>query len=351
MPKLSVIVPVYRAESFLNKCIDSILSQTLSDLELILVEDGSPDRSGEICDAWAAKDSRIQVIHQKNAGVSVARNRGLDAARGDYVGFIDSDDWVDRDMYRRMLENAGEGTLVMCDTLTVYEDGTTAPDTIRQLPESRILRHEDCTPELMAELAGSACRCIYPRKLICDRKIQFPQGLKFSEDLVFNIYAMGYAQKICYLKEPLYMRYVNLESCVNTVHPDYAQHGKRAAEETERAIAAAWDNDPAMQSAFLTRYAGVFFNTLNQLRQKHCTMPASQRMKMIREICCNEDFRTILKQRDCGGRERLLVLKKRYLTLYFYESWLDRKLQNVKELFEEQGMGGIFRKCVQKLKR
>ncbi len=92
--KISVIVPVYNVERYLHRCIDSILAQTLKEFELILIDDGTPDRSGAICDEYAARDNRISVIHQANAGVSAARNAGLEVAEGTWATFIDSDDWV-----------------------------------------------------------------------------------------------------------------------------------------------------------------------------------------------------------------------------------------------------------------
>ena len=98
MPKLSIIVPVYKVEQYINKCIDSILNQTFTDFELILVDDGSPDNCGKICDEYAQKDERVRVIHKENGGVSSARNLGIDEAKGEYVSFIDPDDWIDLDM-------------------------------------------------------------------------------------------------------------------------------------------------------------------------------------------------------------------------------------------------------------
>ena len=95
MPELSVIVPVYNAEKYLHKCVDSILSQTYRDFELLLVDDGSPDQCGRICDAYATQDPRVKVIHKPNGGVSEARNVGLDQAKGNYISFIDPDDWVE----------------------------------------------------------------------------------------------------------------------------------------------------------------------------------------------------------------------------------------------------------------
>lgn len=99
MPTISVIVPVYKAQNYLDRCVKSILNQTFKDIELILVEDGSPDQSGEICDKWEKEDSRVKVIHQKNAGAGAARNAGLSIAEGDYIGFVDSDDWIHPQMY------------------------------------------------------------------------------------------------------------------------------------------------------------------------------------------------------------------------------------------------------------
>ena len=105
MPKISIIVPVYNVEKYIRKCLDSILNQTFKDFELILVDDGSLDNSGKICDDYALKDNRIKVIHKKNGGLSSARNAGLDVAQGDYIGFVDSDDWIEPDMYEILYEN------------------------------------------------------------------------------------------------------------------------------------------------------------------------------------------------------------------------------------------------------
>jgi glycosyltransferase involved in cell wall biosynthesis len=104
VPKISVIIPVYKVEKYLRQCVDSVLAQTHSDLEVILVDDGSPDNCGAICDEYAEKDSRVKVIHKENGGQGSARNRGLDAATGEYIAFVDSDDWVDSDMYESLLK-------------------------------------------------------------------------------------------------------------------------------------------------------------------------------------------------------------------------------------------------------
>ena len=125
MPKISIIVPIYNVERYLMECIDSIRNQTLTDIEIILVDDGSPDNSGAICDDCALKDDRIKVIHKKNGGLSSARNAGLKVAIGEYIGFVDSDDWVDGEMYEFLYKNAVEkhAEIAACNIAKMGLDG------------------------------------------------------------------------------------------------------------------------------------------------------------------------------------------------------------------------------------
>ena len=122
---ISVIVPVYKAEKYLNQCIESIVSQTYQNLQIILVDDGSPDNCPAICDDWAKKDRRIVVIHKENGGQSSARNVGLDIARGEYVGFVDADDFIDHDMYEILLHSlvSTNVDIVCCGSRIVNEKG------------------------------------------------------------------------------------------------------------------------------------------------------------------------------------------------------------------------------------
>lgn len=118
---ISVIVPVYNTEQYLERCIDSIISQTYKNLEIILVDDGSTDRSGEICDAYGKKDTRVKVVHKKNGGAATARNRGLEIARGEYIGFVDSDDYIASDMYESLCKYLKEEIdIVTCGRFDVY---------------------------------------------------------------------------------------------------------------------------------------------------------------------------------------------------------------------------------------
>ena len=112
-PKISIIIPVYNVEDYLSMCIESVIAQTYKDWELILVDDGSPDNSGSICDEYASRDPRIRVIHKKNAGVSAARNTGIEAANGEWISFIDSDDWVDTDYLEKFELDKDDADLII----------------------------------------------------------------------------------------------------------------------------------------------------------------------------------------------------------------------------------------------
>ena len=110
--KLTVVIPVYRVEATLDRCVESVLIQDIDDMEVILVDDGSPDRCPKMCDEWAEKDSRISVIHKENGGLSEARNAALDIAKGDYVTFVDSDDWLDEGTYKAILNLMDDNDIV-----------------------------------------------------------------------------------------------------------------------------------------------------------------------------------------------------------------------------------------------
>lgn len=230
MNQISIIIPVYNTGPYLTRCIESILHQTYSNLEVIIVDDGSKTETAALCDELAGRDSRIRLFHKKNEGVSVARNFGLSHATGDYIGFVDSDDWVDPSMYQTLLDNAlaCDADIVYCDAQTVWDDGRTAPDTWPCYPSSLILGAEDIVPEALNLMAGSVCRGLF--KISVGGGIRFPIGLKFSEDRYYNLQWIAASNRIRYIKEPFYFRYMRSDSCVNSYHPDATQTIRKASE-------------------------------------------------------------------------------------------------------------------------
>ena len=180
-PLLSIIVPVYKVENYLPKCIDSILAQTFTDFELILVDDGSPDDCPALCDATAEKDARVRVIHQKNGGLSAARNAGLDAARGAWIGFVDSDDYIEPEMYE-VLYQAVQSTgadLALCDYAEVDEAGKPCPPMHVSLSEGELTGQKllKRASGLMVQLAWNK---LYRRAIFT--QLRYPEG-KLNEDL------------------------------------------------------------------------------------------------------------------------------------------------------------------------
>ena len=180
-PLLSIIVPVYKVENYLQKCIDSILAQTFTDFELILVDDGSPDDCPALCDAAAEKDARVRMIYQKNGGLSAARNAGLDAARGAWIGFVDSDDYIAPEMYE-VLYQAVQSTgadLALCDYAEVDEAGTPCPQMYVSLSGVELTGQEllKKASGLMVQLAWNK---LYRRAVFA--QLRYPEG-KLNEDL------------------------------------------------------------------------------------------------------------------------------------------------------------------------
>ena len=351
-PKISIIVPVYNGEKYLEKSVDCILSQTLSDLELILVDDGSQDQSGAICDRYAREDRRVRVIHQENQGVSVARNMGIAQACGTYIGFVDADDWIAGDMLEQMLGQAQktDSDVVMCDAWTVFEDGRQEPDTIVQLNTDCILDHKALKADLLPDFAGSACRCIYRTGLIRSRGICFPKGQNFSEDRVFNIYAMGYANRVCYLKKPLYMRFVNMESCVHRFHPDYFAHALLAAESTEKAVAEAWEDREDYQKAYLKHLIYASLAAIDNV--KHPDSPYSRKecICQIRQICDNPRLQEALRRYGTEIPRTKQIQKRQAMGLYYLNPGFYQKIDSIQEVFDNGGIMGVFRKCISKIK-
>ena len=195
MPLISVIVPVYKTEAYLDRCVQSIADQTYKNLEIILIDDGSPDNCPAICDAWAAKDSRVKVVHKQNGGLSDARNAGMAIATGVLMGFVDSDDWITPDMYQHLhdLMAADHSDIAACGAEMVWEDGTPP----RMLTKSGccVLNQEEAMRAIIEEfwLKQPVWYKLYKTALI--RDIPFPVG-KYHEDVFWSYQAVARAQKV-----------------------------------------------------------------------------------------------------------------------------------------------------------
>lgn len=201
---VSIVVPVYKVEAFLDECVSSILSQTYRDIEVILVDDGSPDGCGTICDGWAARDDRVRVVHQENAGLSAARNSGVDVARGNWVMFVDSDDYVGPDFCRRPLELALEhdADLVVFGFQRIDEDGSALPSCPTDiLGVQGVLDPDEALVALASrKLNDYAWNKLYRRELV--EQVRFFSKDRF-EDQTTSYRFMERAHRVFVTKEPL----------------------------------------------------------------------------------------------------------------------------------------------------
>ena len=218
MPFVSVIVPVYKVENYLRECVDSILNQSFRDIELILVDDGSPDNCPAICDEYAKKDERVKVIHKPNGGLSSARNAGLDVACGNYIGFVDSDDWIESDMYQKMMCAAmsADADICFCRVAAAKEDGTRLENKRLFGFGNNILSGKEVLDLLVkggSTYYESVWNKLYKRALFL--KMRFPEGKQYEDAfLVHHIYGM--CDRIVFTEELLYNYRLRSDSIMRT---------------------------------------------------------------------------------------------------------------------------------------
>ena len=207
-PKVSVIVPVYKAENYLHRCVDSLLAQTFQDYEILLVDDGSPDRSGEICDEYAKKDSRVRVFHKANGGVSSARQCGMDNARGEYTIHADPDDWVEPEMLEELYKKAKEDNadIVVCD---FYEEYIGKQYYRKQ--QTSVIAEEVISGFFSGKLHAACWNKLIKKKIYIDHDIQFPLDIGLWEDMATIPKLFYFANRIAY-KPFAYYHYVRYDN-------------------------------------------------------------------------------------------------------------------------------------------
>lgn len=234
-PLISVIIPVYNVEKYLNKCITSVVEQTYKNLEIIIVDDGSTDQSPEICDEWKKRDSRIQVVHSSNGGAGKARNTALDMATGDYVTFVDSDDYIAPQMYQVLLEQFYDGIgIVECNYSMVYDDYEQFKE------ETKIYKihtysameamYENINDHIFRQLIWNK---MYRKDVI--KGIYFPTGKKIDDEF-WTYQAIGNASKLIYIDQKLYAYRQQEQSVMHLLDAKKRLEALKAKEERHKYI-------------------------------------------------------------------------------------------------------------------
>lgn len=320
MDRLSIIVPVYKTEKYLTRCVESILGQTFSDIELILVDDGSPDRCGEMCDVFAENDSRVKVIHQSNSGVAVARNKGLAIASGDYVTVVDSDDYLDRDMYKNILEVAQiyDSDVIMCDCIKEYIDHTEIYTHDiregyynREQLEKEYFPHLLIMPNIEYPPTISNWVCVFKNN---KKTLRYVAGIRYSEDLLFGAEMMYQAESFYYMKGQAMYHYncTNMESATKTFKKDKWNDYKKLYQH----IKDRFIKDEIFDFTEQIEKVLLFFvyNAVADLMSTD-SMSKKDKIKNIKNILNEEIVRTMFKKIKI--RKLLVTNKQKIVTLCY----------------------------------
>ena len=212
---VSIIIPVYNAEKYLRKCIDSVLEQTYAELEVILVNDGSVDLSAQICDEYKQIDSRVTVIHKENQGVSMARNAGIDVSKGELIAFVDADDYLSSTMIEKLYNHLGDNDFSVCRFVREYEDKsvfyqednlellTAKPYDFNYIMVDKYNR--DCEDRIISDkVFGSVWRTLFRKDIIKNNAIRFLKGIKIAEDRLFLLEYCSHCKSAGFVDEYLY---------------------------------------------------------------------------------------------------------------------------------------------------
>ncbi len=321
MCEISIIVPVYNVEKYLEKCVDSILKQTFTDFELILVDDGSPDNSGAICDQYAEKDARVKVIHKENGGLSSARNAGIDVARGKYLGFIDSDDYIAEDMYALLYNNIvkEEADMSICGIYDVYKDKEP-----KILSKFRKVCTKTETMKLILDaniISVHAVNKLYKRELF--NSIRYPVGT-ITEDAAIILDIVNQCKKIIVESTQKYF-YFHRENSISS--KNFSKKDLQTItvwNKNERWIL---DNIPSLYTEVHTRVCWANFIVLDKIVNANAENKVSETGRIVRYLRSNYKF--IMKNSIITRNRKIaMMLLMVSLKLYKVPSLIQNKIIN-----------------------
>lgn len=325
--KISIIVPVYKSASYLDDCIESILKQTFTDFELLLIDDGSPDESPAICDAWAQRDERVTAIHKLNGGVSSARNIGIESAKGEYIVFIDSDDYVGENYLTDMLIAAEDkNALVLSDYRPFSDSGY--EERCYSEPYIACLNEGGTTSDQFRDLVFGFrifppyCK-LYRRDIIINDNIRFDTELKSAEDFDFNIRYLKNVEKIKYIRSIEYYYRVGYKAYVPSNHGVLGHSEIKSVHIMAHGIAALAERldlyNVLKDEICLWAANKHYFNRLPMLFRKSDKISTADRKKLYRQLVSD----CVYKELYSHGAKMLTRSVTRTIAIFCdcYEIW------------------------------
>lgn len=326
MPTISVVVPVYKVEKYIHRCIDSILAQTFADFELILVDDGSPDRCGDICEEYAAKDSRIRVIHKPNGGLSSARNAGMDIASGKYILFCDSDDYVAPNWCGQFLQRVSpsEDNYIFggINSVKVSETGETV------IPPAPLAQTDwelsDYLTLQSRAVLGFACNVLYYASVLRANHLRFSDAV-IVEDLPFNLAYLRHMERLTYTGEA---GYYYIQDCRETLsrkyYPEAFRKWLEKYQATQRFIDEVLPPEKQEENRRLiaSKYLYLFLQSLNNTFDKRNPKTLSQKLRYNTCVVQTPEFQHCLQYADASAEDPRvirLLKKKHYLAVFLLQ--------------------------------
>ena len=320
MPLLSIIVPIYNAASTLSATLDSLRKQTFEDVEFILVDDGSTDTSIDICQTYSSEDSRFKVLSQENAGVSVARNNGIAHAKGEFIGFVDSDDTIKPDMYVHLVEAITTNEVDMA--LGGYEKVLNGDvQSIVTLPYHGVFKNDDVTTvawsmafwggyrkgRRLPTLYGSTWPNLYRQDIIRNNKILFPSGVTIGEDLLFNLQYLKNSSSVVFVNQVLYHYNLGNISATRRVNPQLLNKYLEIVRH-ERLVLSDKD-DMELELNFQRQVLSYSINVIEEQGRLACSY--SETGKLISSVCQSKDVHEASRKllfKSATGKEFLQAL-------------------------------------------
>jgi glycosyltransferase EpsJ len=327
---ISIIMPVYNVEKYVGKAIESILAQSFTDYEFLIVDDGTPDGSGKICDEYAAKDERIKVIHKENGGAPSARNAAIDIARGKYLYFLDSDDWAEPDMLKDMYELAqkNDSQLVVCGFYidTYYEGGNLSEKiavddkvyTNAQEFRQEAYRYFD------RNLLYTPWNKLYRKDLIDKYNLRFPQTL--WDDFPFNLRFMFKVERVT-VTTNAYYHFIRARADSETAAYRADMYEKREEEQDwMEELYEEWDiHDPATEEMVARRYIERMIGCITNVTSSKCTLSGKERREQIRTMLYNPRVDKALKlAKPRSGYMKLMLVPIRWKATWL--TWLESSI-------------------------
>lgn len=335
---VSVIVPIYNVEKYIHRCIDSLLNQTLKEIEIILVNDGSPDNCGEIIDSYAKQYTNIVALHKENGGLSDARNAGLKIAKGKYVGFVDPDDYVEHDMFEKMYLSAktNESDLVFCGYNEIFSSTLTKKRTFDFISEFKVAT-DILTACVQGNIGAYAWNKIYKNSIIKDNSIQFPKGVIVVEDQVFFCEYIKHTRSFSAVTDCLYNYIRNNESICAKYHNRQFEFYKIGYTAFENAIK--YFGDEIEQYVYVQNKVNMLNTLLRVLDTQSSTrnkISLSARYNGMCALISDADFLKLISDYADKLTEKTAIKKVRYIisgkkkSLFLYQFFRMRIIARIK---------------------